>query len=579
MISATLNHLNITKDDLPPTISQYNESNCPTIAVQHYNQNLDSSESIPSEHSSIYEAPVASFEMANHESEVGQIANGTVGSVIGIDYPNISSGQSDTAHVRFADNLGPHGTRPWNAIEKTTEQRNAVLLGPQASVLRASPEVLMRGPKLPPPTLSSSRRRDAFSLDDMDTRISKRKQAPSHQRLRRLDSSSSSSDALGQGIPLREFRSPVDPVLPALPPPVRIPTPPGLPSFGSPEAMRYRQQSRRSRGPCSSSRSSQQPPMAPSQGTTDVGAGSNGCAAFPSLGRSLKRFFLSWADPQPAPLAPGVVGRAEDGTFVRARFGTRQSGHGIGASPGSRGLEAHPFHRRTLPVARTNEAAQVDGSPHGSREEGQLSRPEAFAPPRAVRASSSSSHSSLPFSNGARLPQLRFPSNIKPRTSSNASPTAAGQSYFTFRDSDLRLPRISEMTTSRADNIAHPAAPNDQVQETQEPNSSPFQTNTAERYSTQFRDFCSVFCCRTVVNEREEVDEIINRGRRPRQVDGSGDVPVSNAGRVRNGSPAMGRSAGLGSRPLTQHSGNSPWTPAWGCRPGSFGVDGASEDE
>lgn len=570
MTSATHNHLNIAKDALPLTISQYNESYCPTVAVQHCNQNLDSSESIPSEHSSIYEAPVASLETLNHASKAGQIAESSVDIVIGNNTSKALSGRPDTTHVRFSDTVGPHEARRPNTLEKT-EQRSAALLGPLASPPRTSPDYPVRFPNPSQPASSSSRRRDAFSLDDLNARVSKRKQTPLHKRLCRHDSSSSSSDALEQSIPLREYRSPVHPVQPILPPPVRIPTPPGLPSFGSPEAMRYREQSRHSRGPRSSSQSSQQPPVAPSH---NAGAGNNGSGVPPSRGGSLRRFFLSWAEPQPAPLAPGVVGRAEDGTLVRARFGTRQSGHGIGAGPGSRGLEAHPFHRRTLPVARTNEVVQIDGSPHGSPDEGQLSRPEAFAPPRTVRASSSSSHSALPFSNATHVPQLRFPSNINPRISSHAGSTTAGPSHFTFRESELRLPRINEMTASpRADNHTH--TPSGQGQGTQEPNSSPFQTNskTAESYWTQFRELWSLFCCGTGNDEREATQE-----GRPRQVDGGGDVP-GNPGRVPNGSPAIGRGAGLGSRPLAQNSVNSPWIPAWGCQPGrTMGGDGASED-
>lgn len=572
MISATHNNLNIAKDALPSAFSQYNESIWGVVPVQHYNQSLDSSESIPSEHSSIYEAAVASFETFNHTAEVEELAVSTADRATGNDFSKILGGQSDTAHTWFFDKPGSHGAQPRDTLETVMEQRSVALLASLELLPCANPGGFAKAHKPSQSPFSNSRRRNAFSLNDIDARIPGQQKKTLHERLHRPVPSSSSSDAIEQSIPCREPTSPVDPVQPTLPPPRRIPTPPGLPSFGSPEAMRYRQPSRFSHGRRSSSQSSQQLPQTRAEGTADA-RGNSGSGAFPSRGGSLRRFLLSWVEPQPAPLVPGVVGRAEDGTLVRARFGTRQSGHGIGAGPGSRGLQAHPFHRRTLPVARINEFAQVDGSPHSSRDEGQLSQPEAFAPPRTVRASSSSSHSSLPYPNVSPAPPLRPAAKIKPRTSSHAGSSAAGPSYITCRNSEPRLPRIIETTaSSRAEHHAHtPTVPGS---ETPEENTFPSQPKRkkVKDYWAQFRELCSLFCC-PIENE----EEVPDRWRRSRQFDGSGDVPES-IGRSRNG-PSAGRNDGFSPRSRAPDFDNSPWIPAWGCQPGRImGGDGVSED-
>jgi hypothetical protein len=124
----------------------------------------------------------------------------------------------------------------------------------------------------------------------------------------------------------------VTPVQPRYPPPERSPTPPGLPSFGTPEAMCYSAQF--------------------------TAQGNN-----PRLGRytaygdertswysdSLRRFFgFSPSTPRTSALSVVGIGRAEDGTLVQGRFPYRQSGHGMNVA---RPLNGHPFHERFLPVA------------------------------------------------------------------------------------------------------------------------------------------------------------------------------------------------------------------------------------
>ncbi|KAJ5823257.1 hypothetical protein N7447_005597 [Penicillium robsamsonii] len=124
-------------------------------------------------------------------------------------------------------------------------------------------------------------------------------------------------------------------IQPRYPPPERTPTPPGLPSFGTPEAMSY---SARFMLPDNGARSS---------ATMQCG-GPTGGQSSSSYGDTLRRFF-GWSSS--ASHAGGIsvncIGRADDGTLVQGRFPRRQSGHGMNIG---RQLHEHPFHQR-LPIA------------------------------------------------------------------------------------------------------------------------------------------------------------------------------------------------------------------------------------
>lgn len=179
--------------------------------------------------------------------------------------------------------------------------------------------------------------------------------------------------------------SPASPVPPKFPPPVRQPTPPGLPSFGTQEAV------------CYSTQFQSQPtvPDTPNeQRLRDTvnrmipGRGGADANRTRSYGGSLRRLFrlspTSVPEPSTQPAAPRI-GRAEDGTAVQGRFPYRQSGHGMNAA---RHLEDHPFHRRTMPNANT------DGSPgpqYGPRARGNPNTKDGHhlrlnpVPPRSVR--------------------------------------------------------------------------------------------------------------------------------------------------------------------------------------------------
>ncbi|PLN85233.1 hypothetical protein BDW42DRAFT_191070 [Aspergillus taichungensis] len=143
------------------------------------------------------------------------------------------------------------------------------------------------------------------------------------------------------------IESPVSPVQPRYPPPMRPATPPGLPSFGTPEAIRYATQYAVRSAP--SHRQTQRGDQAPTNRRRRRAA---------SYGEWLRRLFGSSAAAQTRPsLQLRQLARAEDGTIVQGRFPYRNSGHGT--HMGGRGLENHPFHRGTLPVAECN---LVDGT-------------------------------------------------------------------------------------------------------------------------------------------------------------------------------------------------------------------------
>lgn len=125
-------------------------------------------------------------------------------------------------------------------------------------------------------------------------------------------------------------------VQPPYPPPERMPTPPGLPSFGTSEAMSV---SARFMIPDNVAR----PP------TNLQGSGPAGGQRSSSYGDTLRRLFGLPPSVSHGGLSVNGVGRAEDGTLVQGRFPHRQSGHGMNIG---RPLHDHPFHQHNLPIAR-----------------------------------------------------------------------------------------------------------------------------------------------------------------------------------------------------------------------------------
>ncbi|RVX76095.1 hypothetical protein B0A52_00452 [Exophiala mesophila] len=101
------------------------------------------------------------------------------------------------------------------------------------------------------------------------------------------------------------------PLQPLNPPPERIPTPPGLPRFGSKEAQLYRLV------PPSSHRFTSWSRRSSRRGKKKRQAN--------DLRESVLRV---------APVV-GPLARADDGTWIRGRFPVRASGHGVGGGVGS----------------------------------------------------------------------------------------------------------------------------------------------------------------------------------------------------------------------------------------------------
>jgi hypothetical protein len=154
-------------------------------------------------------------------------------------------------------------------------------------------------------------------------------------------------------------------------PPHRVPTPPGLPSFGSREAQTFRLTPTRPRSFWSriwrrstevdddqtratislASPPVSPPPLSPQMAPTTPSSelfkrtlamiGMSRVVSFPSAASAAPR--VSLPPGIHVSTTPGVLTQAEDGTFMRGRFYSRASGHGIG----NRTLESHPLVRRT----------------------------------------------------------------------------------------------------------------------------------------------------------------------------------------------------------------------------------------
>lgn len=182
----------------------------------------------------------------------------------------------------------------------------------------------------------------------------------------------------------------IAPAQPPYPPPQRMPTPPGLPSFNTAAALHY---SAQFLAPGNGARSSSSSP------TRDVYAGSPRAISY---SEALRRFFGVTPSLERESPTPAGIGRAEDGTIVQGRFPYRQSGHGTSLI---RQLEDHPFHRSNLPVAEAEGESTGDESTERLAAKEPVSRPKRharlYSPPTIGRLWPSSS---------SRLPSSREPS-------------------------------------------------------------------------------------------------------------------------------------------------------------------------
>lgn len=137
--------------------------------------------------------------------------------------------------------------------------------------------------------------------------------------------------------------SAVKTVRPLYPPPKRSPTPPGLPSFNTPEAVHCSSQILVGQGGQNGRRQGIPGERATSYG--DFFRGFFGLSHSSGPGQGSPR--------------PVGIGRAEDGTLVLGRFPYRHSGHGTYMA---RQLQDHPFHQNALPVAECESEIHRDES-------------------------------------------------------------------------------------------------------------------------------------------------------------------------------------------------------------------------
>lgn len=375
---------------------------------------LDSSESIPSFHPSIWDADIASsggYRAENDASLPDLSPTITVHpraelppplslelldelSDLPVQARSIGPPKTLSSHLR--PNTVFHPTQ----LEPIVEQRSIASLrsSPSRTRLSGSPPRKRKAvhPQIPePPRQQTHRqeslwplktslplpcyRRRALSLDDLEClKLSSLHCSIKHTRSSASLSSDPRPRASGgvEGSPLAEPQPPFHR------PPERAPTPPGLPSFGSPEAINYfNRPVTRSASWWRVGRSARPhpPPPNPSAAARALADNLNAPSARPAKPTGITRYFslfvngsqrTSSSQPRRASLPAGVL-RAEDGTFVRGRFGGRVSGHGIG----SRGLAGHPLQRvaavategkeagigNSLVVPRRREGAQTRG--------------------------------------------------------------------------------------------------------------------------------------------------------------------------------------------------------------------------
>ena len=216
------------------------------------------------------------------------------------------------------------------------------------------------------------------------------KPSTSHRSLRKAVSLGANDDNSHRPRWSANMGAAVTPVQPRYPPPERTPTPPGLPSFGTPEAMRY------------SARF-----MARDNNTRLGRHAGHADERTSSYIDSLRRFFgLSPSASRISGLCVVGIGRAEDGTLVQGRFPYRQSGHGMSVA---RQLNEHPFHERFLPVASP---AVVYPGCEGDVEAAYVKETSRRSN-RLVQSLGDSSHGRLLFSPGSRLPSNPAPVTVR----------------------------------------------------------------------------------------------------------------------------------------------------------------------
>ncbi|KAI1919474.1 hypothetical protein LOZ65_004386 [Ophidiomyces ophidiicola] len=376
-----------------------------TVSIRAVNAHLDSSESIPSDHSSLYLGHLTSFDGYDEDYQTENPLH-----IEG--YP--SSQPLDVAngvHIRKINTSASCGAWRAHVLEPITEQSSVSTLkfsvAPPPIAVMKSVDSSLKSEASYLFVLGKRYGNKIYSFDDLDIPSIRPKFsfASLPTDLRRSARLSSSAGSIRDDMWYDERYSPVEPTEPIYPPPIRCPTPPGIPSFGSPEAIRFQISTR------------------PSQSSESAGNNRSAedclCCFF-----GFRRLFSSSSAAQaPAPPLPtGVVSRADDGTFVRGRFGTRNSGHGVGAGLGAAGLENHPFHHESLPIACRQ---PMERSVPSSQDQRQTSLCCTATPPASVssqappRPSSLRSASSRTSSNYPLPRRVHFVDGTRPNETSS----------------------------------------------------------------------------------------------------------------------------------------------------------------
>ncbi|OAX77654.1 hypothetical protein ACJ72_08045 [Emergomyces africanus] len=412
------------------------------VSTKGISQYIDSSESVPSEHSSLYDAVLTSFESDDNRKQPELDGRSEEAGPSNHGFTNFEMEGRAIITQRLAHS---HGKWPGKKLETIVEQKSASTLrasippsvgdvdGPGNTTSLTTQRSLSNTPDRP-----NSYGQKVYSFDDLDLPAPRPKDSVSH-----LPNRSSSSGASFELQCLFPQTSPVEPTQPVYPPPVRSPTPPGLPSFGSREAIHYNpNHANRTRS------SNHQVPVSRG-GTQQTSTGDEeddaSCCA-----SGLKRLFglPSCMGPRPPALPTGVVARADDGTMVRGRFGVRQSGHGVGAGPTVRGLESHPFHRSSLPTFRVKDAGDDTSNPPDA------SQQNTHGPRSASSQSAYLSPQTMPLSYSSLLRSHNAPHPVPPRQpypNTGLCATMAGSttvpvpSYVAHRRLESPLPRAPEM--------------------------------------------------------------------------------------------------------------------------------------
>lgn len=556
-------------DQLPSVNDNGTDEENPRRAasLRAFDRDLDSSESIPSEHDSLYDAARAS---TGSDEEAGY-DGGPKRDTVRNEPPAAISLIVPSVPVQTAS----HSKWPVNTLATIVEQRSTSTLQYSRSLSHlsgnGSPSAEPSQSSLPTsPHLASPRHRRALSLDD-------------------LDSSIGGQSWLGNDL------SPISPTQPAYPPPVRTPTPPGLPSFGTDEALYCA--SRFAIQPSSQGSQQQRTPHTLNVDDSRRGAYDNNGMGIGTYGGALRRLFglPSPTEPRSVRLPLHAIARAEDGTAVRGRFPYRQSGHGMDLS---RRLYGHPFHRRTLPVAQPANMTVGSSGDKGKRQQkregsdGAMESRPAEGPQSRNDRPAQISHSSLLCPNG--LPSFPKPAvTAGPRR--EASPIAATPlpaSPLCDRHRNLSSSQLHETGSASRTNRNHDRSGSRSTgidgNISIPPSSSPQPSSLAvlrgsgeleaaagegkpeNSWSKFWKPFSSVFCC--CVGSEDDAVSVLQSGdsqdtyrtARSHSADNNSEELEGQAGPA--GTSASTRHQNIGESESSQGGSRSsrPWRPAYG---------------